>query len=178
MTKITIKDTGFLTSDKEGTAKSGSDINDLGSYIVNSGVAITINCPKISLKGGTNLSDDPNPSSNDASKTSFNTFDNEVYEVPFIISAKDTSESNLVKEIRALYKTLGVKLLYSSDTATNLKMLPELIGRTDTRFNTGGLLTIPLIVCRAVGVQIDSRPSKKYAIRGKITFKEEKVIPK
>ena len=85
----------------------------------------------------------------------------------------------MVKVLRVLSKTIGVKLLYSSDTATELKMLPELIGRIDTRFHGTDkeiAAEIPAIVCKAIGFQIINKPKLKYAIGGKITFKEEKVV--
>jgi len=85
ITKIVIQDTGFLTSDREGEPKKGSDITELGDYIVNSGKAITLECPDFHLEGGTNLSAEPNPSSNDTARTAFNTFNNDVYTVQFHI---------------------------------------------------------------------------------------------
>lgn len=178
MATLTIVDTGYLTSDRDGTAKSGTNIANLGAYICNGGQAITINCPGISLKGGTNMSAEPNPSSNDATKTSFNTFDNEVYEIPFYIDVTNSSERLLLKEIWALNKTVGVKLIYSSDTSTNIKMLPEIIGRTDTRFHGYEVASgLPAFVCRCVGIQINNTSSsRKYAITGSLTFKEEKVV--
>ena len=124
MTKITIQDTGFLTSDREGEPKKGSDITQLGDYIVNSGKAITLECLSFHIESGTNLSAEPNPSSNDTARTAFNTFNNDVYTVQFRLSVRSASDRGLLKEINALRKTLGVKLLYSSDTATELKMTP------------------------------------------------------
>ena len=170
-----------MTSARQGTAKSGTNINELEGYICNGGNAITLNCGNFSLRGGTNLSDEPNPSSNKAAETSFNTFDNDVYEVPFMIDVTSSTERTLLKEINVLRKTLGVKLLYSSDTSTNIKMLPEILGRTDTAFNTSpingvNLAGIPLYICRVIGIQIDnSSGSRKYTITGKLTIKEDKV---
>ncbi len=181
MTTINILDTGFLTSKRDGDPKKGGAITSLGDYICNTGSAIKINCAKLSLIGGTNLSADSDPSSNDAAKTAFTTFANDTYTLIFWIDVGDSTERGLVAEINALRKTKGVKLLYASDTASNKKMLPELIGRTDTKFNETSindveLAGIPLIVCRVSGTQIDNVPSRKYAITGKITFIEEKVV--
>ena len=144
---------------------------------------MTLNCSKVSLDSGTNLSAEPNPSSNSATKGVFNTFENDTFTVPFLIDVTNSSERDILKNIAVLHKTQGVKLLYSSDTATTIKMLPEIIGRTDTKFQTssiGGvdLSAIPIIVCRAIGVHIDNiASSRKYTITGTITFKEEKVVP-
>ena len=178
--KITIIDSGFLTSLREGTnPKEGTNKDVLGEYICNAGNAITLTCDNLSLRGGTNLSDEPNPSSNAPTETSFNTFDNDIYEVPFMIDVTNSAERDLLKEINVLRKTLGVKLLYSSDILTNIKMLPEILGRTDTKFNTSeingvNLAGIPLFICRVIGIQIDnSSGSRKFAVKGKLTIKEE-----
>ena len=179
--KITLMDSGFLTSARQGTAKFGTNKNNLGEYICNGGNAITLVCGNFSLRGGTNLSDEPNPSSNAPTETHFNTFDNDVYEVPFLIDVTSSSERALLKEINVLRKTLGVKLLYSSDTSTTIKMLPEILGRINTAFNTStingvNLAGIPLFICRVIGIQIDNASgSRKYAVAGKLTIKEEKV---
>ena len=178
--KITIIDSGFLTSLREGTnPKEGTNKDVLGEYICNAGNPITLVCGNFSLRGGTNLSDEANPSSNKATGTSFNTFDNDVYEVPFMIDVTSETERNLLKEINLLRYTLGVKLLYSSDTSTNIKMLPEILGKTNTAFNTSSingvnLSGIPLFICRVIGIQIDNTSgSRKYAVIGKLTIKEE-----
>ena len=86
-----------------------------------------------------------------------------------------------MKEINALRKTQGVKLLYSSDTTTTIKMLPELLGRTDTLFNSEpindiNLSGIPVFICRVIGIHLDNIPSRKFAVTGKLTIKEEKTI--
>jgi len=173
-------DTGFLTSAREGTAKSGSDITDLGEYLCNKGDAITFNCKRFRLIGGTNISDEPNPSSFDATETHFNTFDNDLYEVTFKIDVTDSTERDLLKEINALRKTLGVKLLYSSDKVSTIKMLPEMLGRIDTKFNSSVINNvnfdgIPVFMCRVVGITLDNVPIRNYAVAGKLTIKEEKV---
>ena len=178
--KITIIDSGFLTSAREGTnPKAGNNKDDLEEYICNAGNPITLVCGNFSLRGGTNLSDEPNPSSNKAAETSFNTFDNDFYEVPFMIDVTSETERNLLKEINLLRYTLGVKLLYSSDTSTTIKMLPEILGRINTAFNTSeingvNLSGIPLFICSVIGIQIDNIPSsRKFAVTGKLTIKEE-----
>ena len=182
MTKITIVDTGFLTADRDGTAKAGDDIDDPNNYICNSGTAIVLNCPKFSLDGGTNISADPNPSSGAATKTVFNTFKNETYTVPFIIDSTSGSETSLLKQINALHKTPGVKLLYSSDTSSTIKMLPEILGRDDTKFNSStingiDLTSIKVLICRVIGIHIDNLPkSINYNITGHLTIIEEKTI--
>lgn len=179
--KITILDTGYLTSAREGTPKSGNNLADLENYICNQGNPITLAVPKMSLDGNTNISAEPNPSSNKPAATSVHSFENNTYDVSFIINVQDSSDRLLLKEINALSRTLGVKLLYSSDTDTNIKTLPELLGRTDTRFNTspinGVTLSVPVFVCRVKDIHIDNIPSsRKYAITGKLTLIEEKVI--
>ena len=177
ITKITIKDTGYNTSDRDGTPKSGTDITELGEYLVNGGNAITLDCGKFSLDGVTNLSADSDPSSNDAAKTAYTTFANELYTIPFRIDVTSSTARDLLKEIYVLRKTKGVKLLYSSDTASTAKMLPEILGRTDTRFHGKEIAaTIPVFVCRVKGIQLDNSPSGKYAVTGKLTIVEEKVV--
>ena len=154
----------------------------MGTYVCNSGNPITLKCPDFNLRGGTNLSDEPNPSSNAPTETHYNTFDNDIYEVPFITDVTSETERNLLKEINVLRKTIGVKLLYSSDTATNLKTLPEILGRIDTKFNTSpingtNLAGIPLFICRVIGIQINNiATSRRFMITGKLTIKEEKVV--
>ena len=60
-------------------------------------------------------------------------------------------------------------------------MLPEILGRIDTKFNTSpingiNLAGIPCYVCRVIGIQLDNVPStRNYAVEGKLTIKEEKV---
>lgn len=183
---ITILDTGFQSSARLGKPKNNyTDKTSLGTYVCNSGNPITLKCPHISLRGGTNLSDEPNPSSNQPTETHFNTFDNDVYEIPFIIDVTDSTQRDLLVEINLLRKTIGVKLLYSSDTTTNLKTLPEILGRIDTKFNTSiltnsqqtNLAGIPLFICRVIGITIDNiATSRKFMITGKLTIKEEKVV--
>jgi len=96
-----------------------------------------------------------------------------------MIDVTNADERALLKEINLLRYTLGVKLLYSSDTSTNIKMLPEILGRTNTAFNTSpingvNLAGIPLYICRVIGIQIDNvSGSRKYAVTGKLTIKEE-----
>ncbi len=176
--RITIIDTGYPTSNREGSPKAGTDRNSPGSYICNSGNAITINCPNMSLTGGTNSSAEPNPSTNQSAETSHNTFKNEQYIVPFLINVTNSTERDSLREIHALSKTIGVKLLYSSDTSTSLKMIPEILGRTDTKFHDNEVTAgIPVFVCKVIGFTINNKPSKKYAITGKLTIIEEKVFP-
>lgn len=177
MTKLTIIDTGWNTSARQGTKRTGNDKTNLGEYICNAGNAITLNSPGIKLQGGTNASAEPNPSSNESTETSHNTFKNETYTVPFKINVKESTERNLLKEIHLLNKTNGVKLLYPSDTTTNLKMATEILGRTDTKFHGNEVDEgIPVLACKATGIKIDDVPSSiKYAITGTITLIEEKV---
>ncbi len=89
-----------------------------------------------------------------------------------------STERDSLREIHALSKTIGVKLLYSSDTSTSLKMIPEILGRTDTKFHDNEVTAgIPVFVCKVIGFTINNKPSKKYAITGKLTIIEEKVFP-
>ncbi len=179
MTKLRILDTGFLTSDRSGIPQAGTDITSLGTYIVNSGVAMTLNVTDFNLKSGTNLSAEPNPSSNDTASTAFNTFDNDLYLVSFKINSRDSTERGILKQLHVLSKTKGVKLLYSSDTSSASKMIPEILGRTDTKFHGNEITAgIPVFVCRVKGITIDQKSdSNKYTISGKLTITEEKVIP-
>lgn len=176
MGKITIIDTGYYTSDREGGV-SGNSITSLGTYRANSGSAITLNCPRIRLRSGTVVSDEPNPSSNDAARVHYNTFKNRIFEIDFAINVTDSSERNLMKEIAVLERTVGLKLVYNADTSDTIKTIPEIIGRTDTRFNGNEVSsTIPVIVGRVIGLNVDDvGNSRKYAIMGTITFEEEKV---
>lgn len=179
MAILRIIDTGFLTSARDGNANDGDDIDSLADYIANAGNAITLNCPKISMQGGAQLAIEPNPSSSEAAQSHFNTFDNEVYEVPFLIDCTSTTDRALLQQIRVLHKTTGVKLLYSSDIATTRKMLPEIIGRTDTRFHGHEITAgIPCIVCRVKGIKIDNIAAQalNYNIIGVLTIEEEQVI--
>src|SRR3990167_3608017 len=185
MTKLVIIDTGYLTSDRDdsGNPNTGTNIADLSSYRANNGTAITLDCESLSLDGGTQLSTEPNPSSADSTKSHFNTFDNEVYTLKFRIDATDSDARNLLKQIAVLRKTTGVKILFPSDSASTIKMLPEILGRTDTRFNTGGniggisLAGIPLYVCRIKGIHIDNIASaRNYSVTGTLTIEEEQVV--
>ena len=180
--KITILDTGFNTSDRDGTANSGTNKASLATYRCKdpNGNAITLNCNPIRRRSGTNLSDEPNPSSNDIARVHFTTFSNAIYEIDFIINARDETERNLLKEIVLLERTNGVKLLYNSDTSDVTKTLPEIIGRTDTKFHGSGkelTNSEPAIVGRVIGTQLNNfATSIKFSITGTITFEEEKVI--
>lgn len=190
MAKIIITDTGWLTSDRTGTQNSGTSIVSLSNYrckgrtsesdaTIITGGMIILNCNEINLVGGTQMADEPNPSSGDSTAVHFNTFENELYEIPFLIDVTDTTEKALLKEIRALHKTSGVKLIYASDVATTIKTLPELLGRTDTRFHGHEVISgLPAFVCRAKGIRIRNKSdSRKYSVSGTITFEEEKVVP-
>lgn len=178
MTKITIKDTGYATSDRQGTPVFGSSITTLSTYLVNSGEDITLNVSDMNLQSGTNLSAEPNPASSDAAKISFNTFDNDMYTINFWINARSLTERALLKEIHVLGKTKGIKLLFSSDTSTESKMIPELLGRTDTKFHGNEIAAgIPVIVCKIKGIVFDNKPkSRKYSLTGKLTIQEEQVV--
>ena len=179
MAKITIIDTGYPTSNRQGTPKSGTSKASLGTYLCNAGDAITFNCPQMSIVGGTNASAEPNPTTNDSTETSHNSVKNKQYIVPFLIDATSSTDRDLLKEIYLLGDTIGVKLLYSSDTSTDLKMLPEILGRTDTKFHGKEITAgIPVFVCKIVGISVNNKPnSKNYAIMGKLTIIEEKVFP-
>lgn len=177
MTSIVILDTGYNTSDRQGTANSGSDINSLSSYIANGGSALTIKCPRVRLRSGTNLADDPNPSSDDAARVHFTSFNNSIFEIDFIIDVTNDSDRSALKQIAVLSKTSGVKLFYATATSDTIKTLPELIGRTDTKFHghevTAG---IPVIVGKVRGISIDQiSTSRRFQITGTITFEEEKT---
>ena len=150
----------------------------MSTYRCNAGNAIILNCNPIRRRSGTNLSDEPNPSSNDIARVHFTTFSNAIYEIDFIINARDETERTLLKEIVLLERTTGIKLLYNSNTSDVTKTLPEIIGRTDSKFNgnevTGG---IPVIIGRVIGTQLNNfATSIKFSITGTITFEEEKVI--
>lgn len=177
--KIKIIDTGFNTSDRDGTANSGTNNANLATYKCNAGNAITLNCNPIRRRSGTNLSDEPNPNSNDIARVHFTTFSNAIYEIDFIINTRDETERKLLKEIVLLERTNGIKLLYNSDTSNVTKTLPEIIGRTDTKFHGSGkeLTTEPAIVGRVIGTQLNNFASSiKFSITGTLTFEEEKVI--
>ena len=180
MGKITIKDTGFNTSDRDGTANRETNKAVLSTYRCNNGLAITLNCNPIRRRSGTNLSDEPNPNSNDIARIHFTTFSNAIFEIDFIIDVTSETERNLLKEIVLLERTNGVKLLYNSNTSDVIKTLPEIIGRTDTKFHGSGkeLTNVePAIVGRVIGTQLNNfATSRKYAITGTLTFEEEKVI--
>ena len=148
---------------------------------------ITLNCPRIGLRGGTNISDEPNPDSDDAAKIHYNSFENDVYELSFIIDVTSVADRALLKEINVLNRTNGIKLIYASDTSDTLKTLLELIGRTDTKFNisnpanvsgsTLNLNDIPVVIGRFIGKGIDNiATSRKFMITGSLTFREEKVV--
>ena len=177
MAKIVIRDTGYLTTNKSGTPRSGTDINNLGTYLCNSGTGITLTSSTDHFQGGTNLSAEPNPGSNAPTRMVMNTFENDIYRIPFIINSRLAAEYNLIKELAVFYKTDTIKLIYPSASADIKNFIVELIGRTNTKFNTSdlGLVGIPVLVCKCIGLEMDARPTK-YAFKGTLTFKEEPVV--
>ena len=184
MTNIQILDTGFNTSDRDGDANTGSDITNLTTYLTNAGAEISLNVKSIGLKSGTNLADEPNPSSDDAARVHFTSFNNRIFEIAFVIDITDTTQRGLFKEIAVLDRTSGVKLFFASTTSDTMKTIPEIFGRTDTRFHTPSStdvrevdIGIPVIVGKVRGVNITQiASSKKLQITGRLTFEEELVI--
>ena len=133
---------------------------------------------RIGRRSGINLADEPNPNSNEPARTHFTSFNNAVYEIHFIINVQDSTERDYLKELILMEKTRGIKLFYADTTSDVIKSLPEIIGRTDTKFHgneaTAG---IPVIVGRIRGTQIDEvSTSRKFQISGTITFEEERVV--
>ena len=180
MTNIVILDTGYNTSDRDGTPNTGSLQSDLSTYRVNGGSAINLRCKGIRLQGGANLVDDPNPSSADATKLHFTIFNNDVYDIDFIIDVTNSSQRDVLFHLSLIYKTTGIKLLYADTTSDTLKTIMEIIGRTDTKFNGNEVSSsIPVIVGKVRGISFNQDPSsKKFQVTGKFTFEEEKVIKK
>lgn len=178
MTSIVIKDTGWLTSERQGTQKTGSDITNLSTYRVNGGNAITLKISDIRMKGGANVADEPNPTSNEPANVHYVIFSNDLYEIDYKLNVTDNSQAALVKELNVLYKTKGIKLLYADTTTDTIKTQIELVGRTDTKFHKNEVDEgIPVIVGRVRGLSINQiSTSKTYQISGKITFEEGKVI--
>lgn len=178
MTNIVILDTGYNTSDRDGTPNTGTLQSDLSTYRVNGGSAINIRCKGIRLVGGANLVDDPNPSSADATKVHFTIFNNDVYDMDFIIDVTDSTQRNILFHLSLIYKTTGVKLFYADTTSDTLKTIPEIVGRTDTKFHGNEVTAgIPVIVGKVRGVTFNQDPSsRRFQVTGKITFEEEKVI--
>lgn len=179
MSKLKIKDTGYLTSDRQSsppnTPLSGTDINNMATYIANAGSEIELNSGTLRFRSGMNVSDEPNPSSNQVSQVHFTTFTNRIFEIDFIINVRDSSDRALLKEICVLERTKGIKLLYDSDTTLNIKQLTEIIGRTNTNFNIGSLSGIPVIMGRVVGTSINqTSKSITYQVSGTLTFEESK----
>lgn len=178
MGHINIIDTGYLTSAREGTPNSGTNKDSLATYRCNGGSAITLTCGPIRRRSGLNVSDDPNPNSNDLANLHFVSFNNAIYEIDHFVDCTNETERALLKEILLLERTSGIKLLYDSDTAAVTKTLPEIIGKTNTKFNgneVGG--GIPVLVGRVIGTSVNNLPtSRKYAINVTITFEEEKVV--
>ena len=182
MAIISLIDTGYNTADRDGNQRIGTDITSLSTYKANLGSAIELKCPSIRKRSGINISDEPNPSSNEAARTHFNSFNNAVYEIDFIINIQNQSDRDLLKQINILERTSGVKLLYASTTSDVLKTIPELIGRTDTKFNSSSinginLSEIPILIGRVIGTSINQiSTSRKFAISGTLTFVEERVV--
>lgn len=180
MARISIIDTGFNTADRNGTARSGTAITNFSTYKAGNSTgqtSLTLNCPSLRLRGGTNLADEPNPSSDAPARVHSTTFNNRVFDIDFIIDIQNSTDRNVLKELVVLDRTKGIKLLYASDTSDILKTLPEIIGRTDTNFNGNEVgSSIPVIVGRVVGIDVRQiSTSRKFAISGTITFEEEKV---
>lgn len=180
MAKITIIDTGFNTADRNGTARSGTTITNFSTYKAGNSTgqtSLTLNSASLRLRSGTNLADEPNPSSDAPARVHSTTFNNRVFDIDFIIDVQSSTDRNVLKEIAVLDRTKGIKLLYASDTNDIIKTLPEIIGRIDTNFNGNEVgSSIPIIVGRVAGYDIRQiSTSRKFQISGTITFIEEKV---
>ena len=187
MTNISILDTGFNDANRDGTAQSGSNINNLSTYIANSGTAVTIKCSGINMKSGANIADEPNPNSNEPARIHHTSFSNRVFDVKYKVNVTDSSQTSALKELAVFERTSGIKLLFADTTSDTLKTIFEILGRTDTKFhgtadevsNRSKEVTdgIPVIVGRVRGFTIDQKPeSRKIQITGKITFEEELVV--
>lgn len=180
MTSISIIDSGYNTTNKDGTPNSGVDITSLGSYIAYGGQPITFNCQSIRGRSGLNVSDEPNPSSNDSSNIHYTSFNNRIFEIDYLINVTNVLERGLFKEMSVLDKTNGIKILYASTTNDNIKSTIEIIGRTNTKFNTiigtTNLSSLPILLGKVVGFSFDQAGgSRKYQIKGTLTFEEEKA---
>ena len=179
MSKLKILDTGYNTSDRQSnppnTPLSGTNIEDMSTYIAYAGVEIPLNLRNVRMRSGMNVSDEPNPSSNQVSQVHFTTFTNRIFEIDFIIDVTNADQREQLKNIVVLERTKGLKLIYDTDTTLTIKQLTEIIGRTNTNFNTGSLASIPVIMGRVIGTSINSiSGSRKFQVSGTLTFEESK----
>ena len=174
MTSLTIIDSGYNTSARDGTANSGSDINNTSTYKAST---VTLKSKGIRLKSGALIADEPNPSSNEPAAVHYVIFSNRLYDIDYTIDIQNESDRNILKDIAVLERTSGIKILYMSTASDTLKTIVEILGRTDTKFHGNEISTnIPAIIGRVKGISINQvSKSRKYAISGKITFEEEKV---
>src|SRR3990167_4163949 len=99
MSKLKIIDTGFNDSNRQGTKRNGSDINSLDTYIAYEGNEITLNSGTIRFRSGMNVSDDPNPSSNQPSQVHYTSFTNRIFEIDFFINVTDADQRTQLKNI-------------------------------------------------------------------------------
>jgi len=180
MGSLIIKDTGFFTADRQGNQLTNlTNIYSLEKYVANGGNAITLKTGTLTRKSGLNVSDDPNPSSNDVARVHFVSFANAIYEIDHYVDVSNATEGALLKEILVLDRTKGLKLLYNSDNLGNIKSLPEIIGRVNTNFNTSnsdGCADNPVIIGKVIGTSLRTLPtSRKFQIVVTITFEEDKV---
>lgn len=183
MASITIRDTGYLTADRNGTANSGtrstgnSTPSNFTTYLCNGGSAITIKCTGMRLRSGTNLADEPNPSSGDVAASHFVTFENRLIEFDFIIDVQSSTDRALLQEISLLERTSGIKVIYISDTSTTVKTLVEILGYTDSNFHGNEITSgLPAFIGRVKGTTINNiSTSRRAAISGTITFEEERL---
>ena len=178
LAKLTIIDTGFNTEDRDGTPNSGDTITNLETYRAKNGTAITLHNTVLRMRSGANISDEPNPNSNEPARIHFTSFSNRIFELDFIINVRDSDHRSDLKEICVLDKTSGIKILFPSGTDDNIKTLIEIIGRNDTKFNTSDFAgSNPLIVGRVIGVSVNQvSTSRKFQIIGTITFEEGRAV--
>lgn len=156
---VKIIDSGWLSSSRSGNQQTTANR-------VNSGSAITLKIPSLSLKGKALLDKTPIPASFSDAPVNVNGYENDVVNIDLIIDKSDSSEYDDLYEIYRLKKTKGVKLLYPSVLTDTKKSLIELLGSTSTNFNGNEVgASTPCLMGYVEDVTInDSSGSKKFRV--------------
>jgi len=153
---LKIIDSGWLSSKRTGVQQADADR-------LNSGNAITLKAPSLSLRNKALLNSDAIPGSFADAPVNNNGYVNDVISIVLIVDKSTSSEYDLLADLNKMCKTKGVKLLYPSSLTDTEKSIVELLGSTSTNFNgneVGASTPVLMGYAESVAINDDSSSSK------------------
>lgn len=149
MANLSIIDTGYLRADVQGSSQATQ---------ANSGNPINLKAVDITYDFTGNVDTEPIINSNDISKVGFGSVNTPKIVVSGILDRNSSNDMNLMKELKLLVKTYGIKLLYYSSTTDGYRDVTDSLGTENsddwhkTTFFSG--VSTPHLHVKIVGFRI------------------------